>query len=321
MLWIQLGAVVAGLAMLVWSAGRFVDGAAATAWHLGVAPLLIGILVIGFGTSAPELTVSVFSAAQGNSGLALGNAYGSNIANIGLILGVTALVAPITVRSAVLRRELPLLLGVTLLAWLLLADGRFGRADAAWQLGLFTLLVAWSVFEGLRNRNDPLAADAVREIPALSLRAGLAWTGVGLVLLVVASRVLVWGAVGLAQAVGVSDLVIGLTVVAVGTSLPELASALVAARRGEHELALGNVLGSNLFNTLLVASTAAMIAPGDVEPKLIARDLPMMAAFTVALLAMGLGLHGEGRINRVEGTALVTAFCGYTAWLAVGALG
>ncbi|MGD8310205.1 MAG: calcium/sodium antiporter, partial [Chromatiales bacterium] len=280
----------------------------------------IGMLVIGFGTSAPELTVSVLSALQGNPGLALGNAYGSNIANIGLILGAVAVVGPVTVRSGILRRELPILLGATLLAWALIADGRFGAADGWWQIGLFVLVIGWSLTEGLRKRGDPLAAEAARGIPGLSLRAALAWTLVGLVLLILASRILVWGAVGLAQALGVSDLVIGLTVVAVGTSLPELASALVAARRGEHDLALGNILGSNLFNTLLVAALSGVLAPQAVDPAMLVRDMPVLTALTVALALMGMGLGGPGRINRVEGAGLLAAYAGYSVWLVLSAL-
>ncbi len=317
----ELLAVLGGLALLVWSADRFVEGAAATAGHVGMPPLLIGMLVIGFGTSAPEIVVSTFSASQGNPGLALGNAYGSNIANIALILGITALISPIAVQSRILHRELPILLGVTGLAWWLLSDGDFSSADAIWQLALFTGLIGWSVWEGVSQRQDALADEYADEIPRMPLRRALLWLTVGLLLLVASSRVVVWGSVGIAQSFGISDLVIGLTVVAIGTSLPELASAIAAARKGEHDLALGNVLGSNLFNTLLVAGLAGAIAPHRIESDLLTRDMPVLAVLTVALFLMAFGWRGrQGRINRVEGGLLVAAFGTYTAYLVGGAL-
>ncbi|MCK9531322.1 MAG: calcium/sodium antiporter [Gammaproteobacteria bacterium] len=307
-------AILGGLALLVWSADKFVDGAAATAGHFRMPALLIGMLVIGFGTSAPEISVSVLAAGQGNSGLALGNAYGSNITNIALILGVSALLAPITVHSRVVRREIPVLLASTVLAWWLLSDGDFSSADAGVQLVLFSALVGWSVWEGLRESRDALGAELTGELPDLPLRAGLFWLVVGLVLLVVSSRLVVWGAVGLAQAFGISDLIIGLTIVAIGTSLPELASAVAAVRKGEHDLALGNVIGSNLFNTLLVAALAGAILPHTVDPALLERDFPVLMMLTTALFAMAYG-WGQQRITRVGGGILVVAFAGYTAWL------
>jgi cation:H+ antiporter len=320
-MWMEPAAVLGGLAVLLWSADRFVAGAAATAAHYGMPPLLIGMLVIGFGTSSPEIVVSVFSAAQGNPGLALGNAHGSNIANIALILGVTALISPIVVKSRVLHRELPILLGATGLAWWLLGDGEFSSADAAFQLVLFSALVGWSVWEGLREREDILGEEYAREAHELPLRTALFWLAIGLVLLVLSSRLVVWGAVGIAEAFGVSDLVIGLTVVAVGTSLPELAAAIAAVRKGEHDLALGNVIGSNLFNTLLVAALAGAILPHAVEPALLSRDLPVLAVLTVALFLMGFGITGrQGRIDRLEGGLLVAAFVTYIAWLVLAIL-
>jgi cation:H+ antiporter len=320
-MWTEAAAVLVGLALLVWSADRFVEGAAATANRLGMPPLLIGMVVIGFGTSAPEIVVSTFSALEGNPGLALGNAYGSNIANIALILGITALISPIAVHSQVLRRELPLLLAVTGLAWWLLADGGFSPFDAGLQLGLFGLLLGWSIWQGLRDRQDPLAEELADEIPTMEARVALFWLVSGLVLLVASSRLVVWGAVGIATEMGISDLVIGLTVVAIGTSLPELASSIAAARKGQHDLALGNVLGSNLFNTLLVAGIAGAIAPHQVAPELLQRDMPVLMGVTLALFFMGFGLRGRpGRINRLEGGLLMTFFVGYTGYLAASQL-
>ncbi|WP_178102810.1 calcium/sodium antiporter [Pseudomonas sp. gcc21] len=312
-------AVIAGLALLVWSADRFVDGASATATHAGMPPLLIGMLVIGFGTSAPEMVVSALAASQGNPGLALGNAYGSNITNIALIIGLVAVISPIVVHSQVVRKELPVLLGITLLAGYQLIDGNLSRMDAWVLLGAFALLMGWSIVQGLRGRGDTLESNYDEELKehAMPLKKALFWLIVGLVLLVVSSRVLVWGAVFIAQSLGVSDLIIGLTVVAVGTSLPELASALVAVRKNEHDLALGNVIGSGMFNTLAVVGIAAGIMPLAVEPVVLYRDWMVMAALTVALLIMCIGLNGkQGRINRLEGGALMLAYICYTGYLA-----
>ena len=308
-------AVAVGLALLLWSADRFVAGASATAAHRGASPLFVGMVVVGFGTSAPELTVSGLAAIEGAPALALGNAWGSNIVNIGLILGLTALLAPMSVRSRVLSREIPVLMAVTVLAVALAIDGAATRGDALILLGAFAAFIAWSI-RSARAEDDPLGTEA----PDLSPRAALLWTGAGLAVLVAASRLLVWGAVELAQGFGVSELVIGLTVVAVGTSLPELAASLAAVRRGGHDLALGNVIGSNIFNSLAVVGLATVIAPAAVPPEALWRDLPAMAAFTAALLLVAVPLRrrGEGRIHRFEGAGLLLAWGLYTAWL-VGA--
>ncbi|PRY68661.1 calcium/sodium antiporter [Halomonas ventosae] len=311
-------AVLAGLVLLVWSAERFVDGAAATSARLGLSPLLIGMLVIGFGTSAPELVVSALAAAQGNPGLALGNAYGSNIANIGLILGLVALISPLAVHSGVVRRELPVLGGVTLLSALLLWGGVIGRFEAILLLVLLAAFIGASIYLALRDGSDALSSDTEESLAVhpMSLKAGLVWTGVGLVLLVVSSRILVWGAVAIAEGFGVSDLVIGLTVVAVGTSLPELASSISALRRREHDLVLGNVVGSNLFNTLGVVGLAGVIAPIEAGREVLLRDWSLMMAMTVMMAVFAMGWRGrEGRINRVEGAALLAMFLGYTAYM------
>lgn len=313
-----IAAVVFGLALLVWSADRFVDGAAATARHLGMPTLLIGMVVIGFGTSAPEMVVSALASLQGNPGIALGNAYGSNIANIALILGFTALLSPIVVRSRILRRELPVLTAVTLLAAAQLWDGHLSRLDAFVLLGVFAALMGWTIVQGMRERSDRLGVEVEQEFAAdtMSLQRAIIWLVVGLVLLIVSSRILVWGAVSIAQALGVSDLVIGLTVVAIGTSLPELASALIAVRKGEHDLALGNIVGSNLFNTLAVVGIAGTIHPFAVPPEVLTRDMAVMGALTLSLFVIGYGFRGrQGRINRVEGAMLLTVFLGYTGYL------
>jgi len=310
-----IGAIIAGLVLLVWSADKFVEGSATTASHFGMPPLLIGMVVVGFGTSAPEMAVSALAASQGNPGLALGNAYGSNITNIALILGITALMAPIAVHSQVMRKELPILILVTAFAGWQLWDGDLSRMDAVGLMVVFVLLIGWSIYQGIREPNDPMAKEMTEEIHAMPLRKALLWLVIGLLLLIVSSRILVWGAVDLATMFGISDLVIGLTIVAVGTSLPELASSIIAARKGEHDLALGNILGSNLFNTLAVVGIAGLIAPMSVAPEVLARDFPVMAALTLVLFVMCYGFRGPGRINRFEGSALLLAFVAYTVYL------
>ncbi|MGQ7249399.1 calcium/sodium antiporter [Halomonas sp. V046] len=314
-------AVIGGLILLVWSAERFVEGAAATSARLGLSPLLIGMLVIGFGTSAPELTVSALAAGQGNPGLALGNAFGSNIANIGLILGLVAVISPLAVHSSVIRRELPVLGVATVASALMIVGGVINRWEGVLLLLALLVFMVVSIVQSRRGSAvpaDALEADTETELAAhpMTLRKGLVLTAVGLALLVVSSRVLVWGAVAIAQGFGVSDLIIGLTVVAVGTSLPELASSLSALRRREHDLVLGNVVGSNLFNTLGVVGLAAVIAPIDAGVEVLQRDWVIMAAMTVLMAIFALGWRGRpGRINRVEGAVLVAMFIAYTGYM------
>jgi len=316
-------AVIFGVVLLVWSADRFVDGAAAVAQHLGMPPLLIGMVVVGFGTSAPEMVVSALSAWQGNPGIALGNAYGSNIANIGLILGLTALISPIRVESQVLRKELPVLLLVTVLAALQLVDGSLTRGDALVLLLVFVVLMGWSIRSGLRKKGDALEEEVISELVEhqMSLAKATGWLLLGLILLVVSSRILVWGAVVIARGFGVSDLVIGLTIVAIGTSLPELASSLAATRKGEHDIALGNVIGSNLFNTLAVVGIAGAIAPMPVPPEALTRDVLGMAVLSVALFLFAYGFRGrQGRLNRIEGALLLSGYIGYNLLLLLSEL-
>lgn len=313
-------AILAGLAALIWSADRFVLGAASLAQRLGMPSLLIGMLVIGFGTSAPEMIVSALASLQGNPGLALGNAYGSNIVNIALILGVTALISPIVVNSSVVRRELPVLGAVTVLSVALLWDLELSRLDGIVLLAAFAGLVAWSIREARMSRGDALAVEteADMDIHPLSRNAAIGWTVGGLLLLIVSSRALVWGAVELARSFGVSDLVIGLTVVAIGTSLPELASSIAALRRKEHDIALGNVVGSNLFNTLAVVGISGVIMPFAAPSEILTRDLPVMSALTFALVVMCYGFGRRGRVNRIEGCLLLAAFALYTGHLVTG---
>ncbi|NVK40912.1 MAG: calcium/sodium antiporter [Oceanospirillaceae bacterium] len=320
---LPLLALVAGLAVLVWSADRFVDGAAATAKHFGMPTLLIGMVIIGFGTSAPEMVVSALAALDGNPGLALGNGYGSNIANIALILGLVAVVSPIAVKSGILRKELPLLAVITFFSGALLLDGHLSLIDGLLLLAVFFAVMGWTIHGGYRQRNDIMLTEMEAETEAeferhpMPLGKALFWLLFGLLLLVGSSRVLVWGAVSIAQSLGVSDLVIGLTIVAIGTSLPELASSIAAVRKNEHDLALGNVLGSNLFNTLAVVGIAASIHPLAVEPVILYRDWAVMTALTLALFVMGYSFHKgrQGRINRFEGAILLAAYIGYMGYL------
>jgi len=310
-------AIAIGLTVLVWSAGKFVEGSAATAGYFGMPPLLIGMVVVGFGTSAPEMVVSALSATQGNPGLALGNAYGSNITNIALILGITALISPIAVHSQVMRKELPILTAVTALAAWQVWDRELTFVDALVLLGVFFLLLAWSIRQGMTQKNDALGTEVAEEMShrSMPLRNAVLWLIAGLLLLIVSSRILVWGAVELALGFGVSDLIIGLTIVAVGTSLPELASSVIAARKGEHDIALGNILGSNLFNTLAVVGIAGTISPMAVAPEVFYRDIAVISALTLSLFILGYGFRGPGRINRLEGGLLLACFVGYTVYL------
>ncbi len=313
-------AVIGGFILLVWGADRFVLGAAATARNLGVSPLIIGLTVVGFGTSAPALLVSGVAAWQGNGGLAVGNAIGSNITNIALILGLTALICPLRVASQTLRREMPVLLGVMLVSLLLVSDGRLDFSDGLVLLGGLVLMLIWMTHLGLRDRNrvpDPLVAEFSDEIPAdMRLPVALGWLLLGLIVLLASSRLLVWGAVGIAEAIGVSDLVIGLTIVALGTSLPELAASVMSALKGEHDIAVGNVIGSNLFNLLGVLGLPGVIAPLDVSPSVLERDYPAMIGLTVLFLLMAYRFRDRPRrINRIEGGLLLACYAAYQGLL------
>lgn len=310
--------IVLGLIVLVWSADLFVEGAAAVARYLGMSSLLIGMVVIGFGTSAPELSVSALSALQGNPGIALGNAYGSNITNIALILGVTALISPISVHSQVIKKELPILFAVTLLVIAQIYDGQLSRIDAIVELVVFAGVMIWMTRQGMAQKpGDSLGQEVEQELDESPMSLALALTYLigGLIFLVLSSRVLVWGAVSIARDLGVSDLIVGLTIVAVGTSLPELASSIAAARKGEHDLAVGNVIGSNLFNTLAVVGLAGSIQPMPIPDDIISRDWMLMAILTLGLFVLGYDRNGDGRITRPEGGVLIGVYVFYTVYL------
>ena len=311
--------ICVGAAVLGWSADRFVSGASALARSYNVSPMIIGLTIVAFGTSAPEMLVSGIASWQGNSGMAIGNAIGSNIANIALVLGVAALLAPLTVRSRTLNREFPLMLLVMLSGLALFWNGALSRLDGLMLLAAMGALVLWTIhLAHTATLEDPLEAEIVAEMPAPASAGRTGWLLIsGLVLLLISSRLMVWGAVGIAQTFGVTDLVIGLTIVAIGTSLPELAATVVAARKGEHDLAVGNIVGSNMFNILAVIGIAGLIDPGEFDTAVLTRDYPFMLALTIALYLMGRGQRNSapGTINRWEGGTLVTAFVAYQAWL------
>lgn len=316
MIWATL-AVLVGLQVLIWSAERFIHGAAFTANYYGISPLFVGMFIIGFGTSAPEIIVSIFAAIQGSGGLALGNAFGSNITNITLVLGTTALLSPIMVQSDIVRKELPILLAVTFFVLWQLLDLQLSHDDAFALLGIFILLILWSVWQTLKRPEDPLGEQVANDLTTSrsQLKSHLFWLILGLVLLVLSSKMLVWGAVEIAKYFNVSDVIVGLTIVGIGTSLPELMSSIIAVRKNEHELAIGNVVGSNLFNSLAVIGIAGIIQPVQLDATFLFRDGLLMLGVTVALLIFCLGVKGANKISRPEGFALVMCFIGYNLYL------
>ncbi len=313
-------AVVLGLVLLVWSSDRFVDGASAIAANLGLSPLIIGITIVGMGTSAPEMLVSGIASWQGNPSLGVGNAIGSNIANIALILGATALVAPVVVSSGLIRLELPILMIGMLLGLLLILDNHLSFADGAILLASLFIVMGILIRNAMRVKaTDALVGELANEVNAeMPLRTAIMWFLVGLIVLLASARMLVWGAVEIATAIGVSDLVIGLTIVAIGTSLPELAASIASARKGESDLAVGNVIGSNLFNLFAVMAIPGLIAPTPLPHQVLVRDYPLMLALTAALFFMAFRFRAstsERRIHWFEGIALLAVFFGYQAWL------
>ncbi len=312
-----LAAIAIGLGLLVWAADRFVLGAAALARNFGVSALLVGLTVVSFGTSAPEIVIATIAALQGNPGLAIGNAIGSNIANIGLILGGTALIAPLTVRSDILRKEYPILLFTSVGVVLLLLDQDLERTSGMMLIvGMVLCMLVLVRLGRQRHGPDALADEYDAEIRSdLSTPAAIGWFALGLALLIISSRLVVWGAVDIATALGVSDLLIGLTIVAVGTSLPELAASIMSALKKEHDLAIGNVIGSNLWNLLAVLAVPGLLAPGMVDAEVVQRDLPVMLGLTLLLYAMGRSRLMHGDINRIEGGMLVACFIAYQGWL------
>ena len=315
-MWVPALGLILGFSLLVWSADKFLSGAANTARNLGVSEMIIGLTVVSIGTSSPEIVVALTAALEGNPLLAVGNAIGSNIANIGLVLGITALVAPLLFSKQVLQVELPCLLGVTLLALILVFDLALGMLDGILLLGAL-LLLCLLVYK--RSSRHPEMADSIRgelgELPAMSTSKGLLWLLAGLVLLVISSELLVWSATEIAQRLGVSSMIIGLTIVAVGTSLPELAATVGSAIKGHADIAIGNVVGSNILNILAVLSLPGLITVTQLESAALWRDCGTMLALTLLLALFAYGINSRTVITRFEGSVLFLAWIGYNALL------
>ena len=308
-MWIQAVVLIVSLLVLAWSADKFVDGACGVAKFFGLSPFLIGMVIVGFGTSAPEMLVSATSALEGSPSIALGNAYGSNIANIALILGVAAIVNPIKVDRALMKKELPFLLITIPLTVVLILDGQISRIDAIILLAVFLVIMVISSL----GKKEELSEDAENG-GKVSIIKSLFLLVMGLTLLISSSKALVWAAQEIAVSLGISELIIGLTIVALGTSLPELASSVSAARKNEHEVAFGNVVGSNLFNTLCVVGIAAAIAPVASDPKILLRDMPVVALLTLLLFVFA----ARQKISRISGVFLVAVYFAYNTLIALG---
>ena len=311
---IAIAAVLIGLILIIWSADRFVDGASATASHLGMSPLLIGLTIVAFGTSAPEMLVSTMAALDDAPGLAIGNAIGSNIANIALVLGATALVSPLPIKGNLVRVELPILTLATTGAGIVLLDYYLDAIDSG--LLLLGLVVCLYLFKRYQQDYSQEASqdhsqDKKEPLAKMSLKVGIVWLLVGLVLLALGSRILVGGAVYIATSLGVSEMIIGLTIIAIGTSLPELAASIMSARKGQHGIALGNVIGSNIFNLLGVMAIPALISPVVIEADALWRDYGLMLMLTLFILALGFKARRGGHISRPIGGLLLLIYVMY----------
>ena len=312
-----ISALIGGFVLITWGADRFVLGASATARNFGISPLLIGLTIVGLGTSAPEILIAVEASIAGKTDMALGNAVGSNITNILLVLGITAIVVPISIRSEILRREFPILFAVMLLFYILIGDQHISRLDGVILVGGLVIMLYWVINLGLnRSKKDPIAAEYDAEIPkGMSNAMAIFWLLAGMVILIASSKLLVWGASEIARYAGVSELMIGLTIVALGTSMPELAASVMSALRNEPDIAIGNVIGSNMFNLLAVACMPGLIHPSAIDPSLLDRDVIIMVIVTLGLFAMSYGFRGQGRITRMEGILLLSGFIGYQIML------
>ncbi len=315
MLILQSIALVLSLGVLMWGADRFVTGAAALAVHRGVSKLVIGLTVVALGTSAPEMSVALIASFEGNPLLAVGNAIGSNIANIGLVLGVTALVTPLPFSSGVRTEELRWVLAVTILALVLMFDLHLSMLDGLLLIALLGLIL-WRLY----RKQQVVAAELqdgllfqTEDLPNLDTRQSMIAFGTGLLAILISADMLVWAATGIASWWGVSELVIGLTIVAVGTSLPELAASVVAAFKGHADIAIGNVVGSNILNILTVLTIPALISAPVIEAVVFWRDCGMMLALTLVLTVFAYTM--KKAITRVEGAVLLSAWIGYSLFV------
>ncbi|WP_413401198.1 calcium/sodium antiporter [Pseudoalteromonas sp. KJ71-7] len=310
--------LILGFAALVWSADRFVYGAAALAKNFGVPTLIVGLTVVAMGSSAPEMMVSASAALANKTDTAVGNAVGSNITNILLVLGITALLRPLSVSSSTLRREIPLVLLVSIATWYIFSDNYFSFFEGAALLFGFITFIGGLIFVSLRakNQDDPFVSEACDEVPDnVPTKKAVLWLVVGMILLPVSSHFLIGSAVDIAKYFGLSDLVIGLTIIAIGTSLPELAASIAGVLKNEDDLALGNIVGSNIFNILAVLPLAGLINPSVIDASVANRDVIIMIGATLALIAMSLNFRGQRRINRVEGGLLIVAFMIYQGYI------
>lgn len=311
---LSIAAIIVGLALLIWSAGQFVEGATAIAEHLGVSSLIIGITIVGFGTSAPEILVSIIAVLEDTPNLAIGNALGSNIANIGLILGVTAILTAIPVNKDILKREYPLLLIATLVMVWCLYDLQLDFVDGIMLLTLLLIMLWYMIDIHRKNGVKKIADEEATE--QMSMGAATGWIILGLIILVGSSKLLVWGATNVAIAMGVSELIIGLTIVALGTSLPELAASLSSLKKGIPDLAIGNVIGSNLFNSLAVIGIPAMLTSFSIDEKVLYRDLPVVAAITLLLyILLRFPMSASLYLTRIKGIVLLSGFVIYQLYL------
>ncbi|MEL0629530.1 calcium/sodium antiporter [Psychromonas aquatilis] len=307
-------AIIIGFVLLIWSADKFVLGASNTARSFSISPLIVGVVIVGLGTSAPEMLVSAIAAAEGNTGLSIGNAIGSNITNIGLMLGLTALFYPLQIHSKLLKREMPILLAILLLSYYLLWDQHLSFFDGLLLLVLMFAMLGVTIWEAQHHSKDSLPQEILDELPEeITKSQALLWLTVGILVLIVSSRILVWGAVEVAVYFNVSDLIIGLTIVAIGTSLPELAATIAAARKQEFDLAVGNIIGSNIFNILGVMALPGLIHPDSFDPVVLTRDYPAMIGLTIALILFSIAWKKQhmSHLGRVKGLIFLLVYMLY----------
>jgi len=317
-MFIQVLILLVALVVLVWSADKFVFGASSLARNLGISPMIIGLTIVAMGSSAPEMMVAATASLQGNPNTAIGNAIGSNITNIALVLGITAFMQPLTVSSSTIKREIPLILAVTALAYWMLADYNFSFIEGLILIvGFFAYIITLLVITLKRSKtapvDDPMILGAESDVPdPVSTGMSVVWLVVGMILLPVSASYLIDSAEFIAKSFGISDLVIGLTIVAIGTSLPELAASIASILKKEDDLALGNIIGSNIFNILAVLSLTGLIAPGDIDAHAATRDAPIMLGITLLLFVLCFSRkRGSFRITRPKGLLLLGIFAAY----------
>ena len=316
-MFIQILILLLSLITLVWSADKFVFGASSLARNLGISPMIIGLTIVAMGSSAPEMMIAATASLQGNPDTAVGNAIGSNITNIALVLGLTALFHPLSVSSSTIKREIPLILIVTAIATYMLANSHFSFNEGLILIVGFVLYIATLLFVTLKRAkqnpiDDKMVLEAEQEVPeAVSTRRSVIWLVFGIIFLPLSATFLVDSSIFIAKAFGISDLVIGLTVIAVGTSLPELAASIMSIIKKEDDLALGNIIGSNIFNILAVLSLAGLISPGNIDQAAASRDAPYMLATTFLLFILCFSRSGKFRITRAKGLLLLAVFVGY----------